>query len=462
MWDRGKYRPLSVAYYPAVFGLIGTHATLELLWSVIVSAAFAGLLFGVLRRLGLPTVHAFAIAALVLAAPTGDAAVLWPSATPIRLAGALYLGGLFAALTGLRAGDARRSRRLHAVAVTLYVSSIWLYELTAALAAVGLFAYLVVAPPRRALRRWAIDMAATVVAMAWTLANTPKHVMTLQEQLDHARLIGRQLWTMYDGVAAPGWFPAHVAALLTVAAIGGALVVAVVAWRRRWSLPGFAPARRWAIAGGIAFAYAIAAYVVFAPADPYYSPAAVNFGNRVNGVGVAPLVVLAYSAVMVLATVALHRGRSRLWIATAVGAVYAVGMFLSHNGALHDHERLYVQAWQQEQAALDAIQRAVPHPARGTYLVATGVAPVVAKDLPVFYSTWDLQGAVRARYDDGSLDAYNAFRGAQCAQQGVYVPGGNGGAYGRTVLVDVPHGRAWLLRDAQTCVKVARILAGAA
>ena len=28
--------------------------------------------------------------------------------------------------------------------------------------------------------------------------------------------------------------------------------------------------------------------VVFAPADWYYSPAAVNFGNRVNGVGVAP------------------------------------------------------------------------------------------------------------------------------------------------------------------------------
>src|SRR4051794_21909759 len=45
LWGRASYRPLSVAYYPVVFGILGTHATLELLWSMAVTFAFVALLF---------------------------------------------------------------------------------------------------------------------------------------------------------------------------------------------------------------------------------------------------------------------------------------------------------------------------------------------------------------------------------------------------------------------------------
>jgi hypothetical protein len=459
LWDRASYRPLSVAYYPVVYGILGYHATLELLWSVAVTFAFVALLFAVLRRVGIPAIHAFAISALVLVAPDGDSVVLWPSAAPIRFAGALYLGGLLVALAALRTADVRRARRRHAVALLLYLGSIWTYELTAALVGAGLLVYLTVAAPRRALKHWAADMVVAALAMAWTLTQTPKHVMTLQQQIDHARLIGHQLWDMYGGIAAPGWLPGHLAAILTIVLGVAALVAVVLMWRGRLAGDGFSEARRWAITGAIAFVYVIAAYVVFAPADFYYSPAAVNFGNRVNGIGIAPLILLGYAAVMVLATLVLAKRPRWLRAATALAVVYAVGMFLHHNSGLRDHQELYVKAWNQEQAVIGQLRTLLPKPPSNSYIITTGVAPEVARDLPVFYSTWDLQGAVRGIYEDGSLAAYNAFNGLQCTAQGIVIPGGMPAQYNdKTFIMDLPRKRVWTVDSPQACVAVVKVL----
>jgi hypothetical protein len=458
LWGRASYRPVSVAYYPVVFGLLGGHATLELLWSVGVTFAFAALLFGVLRSLSMKPVHAFAIAALVLLTPTGDSVVLWPSATPIRFAGALYLGGLLVALSALRLPEPRRAWRRHAFALVLYLAAIWTYELTAALTAAGLLTYLVAAPRGRALRHWAADMAVTVPAMAWTLTHTPKHVQTLDQQLDHGRLIAHQLWDIYDDVALPSSFPAHAAAVLTVvAAIAGTVFLGLLA-RGRLGGPATEEARGWAITGAIGFVYLVAAYIVFVPADPYYSPAAVNFGNRVNGVGIAALVVVAYSAVMLLTTLVLSWRPRCARAAFAVAAVYVVAMVITHNDALRDHERLYVQASALEDDTLDTMQRLLPSVPPGTYVVAVGVPPFVAPDLPVFASTWDMQGAVRERYRDGSLSGFNAAYGLQCADTGLAIAGAEGAGYGRAAILDMTRRKAWVIRDLAGCQRILEIL----
>ena len=453
LWDRASYRPFSVAYYAVVFEALGTNGSLHLLWSVAVTTAFAGALFSVLRVAGTRTPHAFAIAALVLVAPMGDAAVLWPSATPIRFAGALYLAGLTIALLGMREGrPAGRARALHAAAIGCYVAAIWTYELTAALTAAGLLTYLAVAPWRRALGRWAVDMAVMAAAMTWTLAQTPKQVQDPEQAWAHAKIIVKQLWQLYGDVAAPPGVPGGMAGPVTIGVGVVGVVLLVRARRGGDDRPAAAEARRWAITGLIALVYTMAAYVVFVPADVYYSPEAVNFGNRVNGVGIAPLVLLAYCAAMVLATLAFQGRRIRgVSAAMVAGLVYAVVMLISYNGALRDHERQYVQSSDTALAALDAIEQAVPRPMPGTLVLTSGVPPLVATDLPVFAATWDLQGAVRLRYRDPSLDAFNAYLGFECAADGITVPAGPPGRYGHTVVVDVPGGRAWRIDSARAC-----------
>jgi hypothetical protein len=451
LWDRASYRPMSVAYYALVLKLLGTHATLHLLWSVLITLAFAALLLAVLRRVGLPLVHAFAVAALVLVTPTGDAAVLWSSAAPIRFAGALYLGGLLVALGGLGEADRGRSWRRHAGALALYVAAIWTYELTAALIAAGLLVYLAVAPPARAIRRWVADMAVAIPAMAWTLSRTPKQVQDASHQYRHAKLIVHQLWDVYGGIALPPWLPSGAAGPLTIL-LGVAGAAFIVAMRQgRISGPRAVVARRWIVTGAIAFVYVVAAYVVFVPADFYYSPAAVNFGNRVNGVGIAPLVLLAYAAVMVLASLVLQWRPQWLSAAVALVAVYALAMFFAHEHRLRDHMDRYVEASKLARAALADVERTVPDPPDGTLIVTTGVPALVAPDLPVFYSTWDLQGAVRARYGNPTLDAYNAFLGFQCTSPQMTVTGGPSGRYGATVIVDVQRHRSWRIASPAAC-----------
>jgi hypothetical protein len=457
-WSQGSSRPVSVAYYPIVFWILGTHATLQLLWSLAVSVAFVGFLFGVLRRLGMAPVHAFAIAALVLLAPTGDSVVLWASAAPIRLAGTLYLAGLFVAIGALRMPDTRRSWRRHIVALVLYVCSIWTYELAVALVGAGLLAYLVVAPPRQAVTRWLADMAVALPAMYWVLSRTPKKVQDHSQLIHHAKMITHQLWDMYGAIVVPSWLPAGLGRPVTILAgvVGIALLVAL--WRGVAKGPAAAEARRWTITGAIAFVYAMAAYVVFVPADYYYSPAAVNFGNRVNGVGVVPLVLLGYAAVMVLATVVLYRRPQWLRGAMALGLVYAVAMLFTHHSALRDHEDQYVQASTLARAALADVQRTVPHPADGTLIITTNLSGAVAPDLPVFSSTWDFQGAVRTRYDNATLDGFNAISGFLCTNSAVTVPGGPSGRYGSTVIVDILRHKAWPITSHRACSAVAKIL----
>jgi hypothetical protein len=458
LWDRASYRPLSVAYYPVVFGILGGHATLNLLWSLAVTVVFVALLFGVLRAVGTKPVHAFAVAALVLVTSTGDSVVLWPAATPIRFAGTLYLAGLLLALGGIDRPDARRSWRRHLLALVFYLGAIWTYELTAALTAAGLLVYLAVAPPRRALTRWAADMAVAIPAMYWVLSRTPKHVQDLSHQYNHAKMIVHQLWDMYGGIAFPSWLPGKAAGPLTIAVGIAAVALVVLMWRGVARGPAAAEARRWAITGAVAFVYTMAAYVVFVPADFYYSPAAVNFGNRVNGVGIAPLVLLAYAAVMVVAALAFYRRPQWLRAAVGVGLAYALAMFFTHNSALKTHQELYVQAYRGEVATLDLIRQQVPAPRDGTLILTTGVPPTVAVDLPIFYSTWDLKGAVRDLYDNPRLDAYNAFNGLQCTPQNLVAPGGPSGTYGATVLVDMTRRRAWPISSAKRCTAVMKVL----
>jgi hypothetical protein len=468
-WSNLAWRPVLVAYTSLIIGPLGWHLTLQFLWSVAVTTAFAGLLFAVLRDRGIATVHAFAISALVLVSTFGDAGVLWIDGATIRFAGALYLGGLLMALHALRAEDQRATLRLHAGAGLLYLTSILSYEVTAGLLWAGVLVYLGGAAPRaRVLRRWGVDVAIGAVGLAWSAALTPRPSHSLSASLDHAGAIAREFWKLYDGVVAPGWLPGHTAAILTLAAIATAVTSLVLRARAIISGAPVDAVCRWAVVLLVALVYVVAAYVIFVPGDAYYLPNGRGTSNRMNTLPVAPVILVGYAAVMVLATALLSLRSRWVPIAMGVGLAYAVGMFITNERELRADQHAWAADYNVSRGVLDTMKATVPHPSKGTYVVVVGVPPVRPSGNPTFYASWDLASAARKLYDDPSIDAYNAFRGVQCSGDGLVVPGASTegysakdtnsapetsrtAGYGTVVLVDARSARAYPLRDALAC-----------
>lgn len=476
LWGVLSWRPVLVAYNGLIVAPLGWHLTLQFTWSVAVSVVFVALLFQLLRTRGIASVHAFAIAALVLVASFGDSGVLWISGATIRFAAALYLAGLLVALRALQTDDPRRARRLHAVAVVLYVTSILSYEVTAGLILAGILVYLTAAPRRRALRQWAVDVVATALALVWSAAMTPRPTRSLADDWDHAKVIAQQVWDRYGGVAAPSWFPEHLASVLTVVAgLAGLGYVILIAQGRIGGGPGAEAVRRWTIVLGIGLVYVAAAYVVFVPGESYYVPNGIGISNRFNSIAVAPLILVAYASVMVLVSLATAFRPRWAPVATAVALAYAVGMFTVQHHALKADQRAWVADYDVSKNALATVRQLVPHPARGTYVVMLGVPAMSATGNPVFYASWDFTSALRKQYGDPTLSGFNAANGTSCTEDGLNVVGGEPlpygagdnvtvgdgtGRYGSTVLVDVAHRRAYPLGDYLSCQRAANLIAG--
>jgi len=121
----------------------------------------------------------------------------------------------------------------------------------------------------------------------------------------------------------------------------------------------------------------------------------------------------------------------------------------------------------------------MPRPPKGSTVYAIGVAAVTAPRVSVFADVWELNGAARVVWRDGSLRAYPVFDGARltCAAAGVVptaLPGphgalkdadldpgepyvepfwghDHGAPYGRVVLVDILARRSVVLDSIGAC-----------
>jgi hypothetical protein len=460
LWQQVPWRPMFIPYNALVLGGLGWHTTLQFTWSVGLSVAFVGLLFQVMRTCGVPAAHAFAVAALVLVSPFGDSVVLWISGATIRFAGVLYLLGLHVAIGALRAETTGRARLLHTLATVLYVLAVWSVEQTATLVVAGLLVYLAVAPRRRALRRWAVDLVAVGLALIWTLTHTLRGTQhSVGGYWHHGKVIVGNVWTMFDGVAAPGWFPAHVAPMLALLAAAVGIAHLVLRRRGRIGGPVSDAVRRWTLVLGVAFAYVLAAYAEYVPSDDGYIPNDKGTPNRVDGLAIAPLVLVAYASAMILLTTACLLRPRWLRAATAVALVYAAGMFTVYHARLRHDEHAWVRAYGVAHHALTTLQRLVPHPAAGTYFVVLHVPHVLPPKNPIFLSDRDFSAAVRKLYGDGTLTAYSALFGGACGPDGLAVTEGPTGVYGRSLFIDVRHQRAYGIPDFGDCRRVVERLA---
>lgn len=454
-----EYRPVLVLYTPLKYSILGTNITLNLAWVALMTVLVALLVYTILRTLSLPWQHAWLISALTLVYPWYDSLRFWVGTNPPLLGVFLAFAGIQAALTGV----VRRSWRWHAAALGLYALSVLAYELTVPVILAAGLLYVLMIGLRAARSRWAADALVVVAGLLWVGTHTNRAVSGFSADLHHLRQIaegGKDLvaWTFYPLGSTPRTGLVFAAAAL-VLAIG---IAVYVLGRRRGTEPkdGWG-LREWLLLGAAGLAVAILGWVMFIPADPYYTPSIYAATNRVNALSGYGLVIAAYALVAIgVSAAASLWSPLRRWAApVTIGLVLLLGAAWVH--VLERHAGAWEAAYRAERLALDRIERQYPNLPPGSTLFTAGYPSYQALGVPIFAYSWDLNGAVQDEYKTSEVSASPVLPGTelQCRADGIGLRGEGApatfGTYGSVKLLDLSTGFHAELRNRRQCEAVA-------
>jgi uncharacterized membrane protein len=461
--DLTIYRPVLVLYVPLTYFAFGTDAGLHLAWTAFLSVLAASLFYAVLRTLRVPWYHAWLIAALTIVFPWSDSTRLWSTANQLTLSIALVMAGLLAALIGLE----RDKWKWHALAVPLYLLSILTYEVALpVIACLGLL-YWAVSDWQKARWRWAADISVVLAGAVWVGTHTAREASGLGGDIDHLEKIVTE-GGMLLGRAAIALGPARttlaLVALALVIAVGVALCLALpgrfAGSGKDWGL------RQWLYLtlGGLAFA--ALAWVMFIPADPYYTPSVFGMTNRVNGLAAFGLVLVVYGACGIVGSLVGQLRPQSNWLAT--GTVLVLGAILlgTYTHVLRRHIQIWNTAYVAETTAMKKMRAQLPNLPPGTTVFTSAYPANQTLGVPILSTTWDLNGMVKLEYDDYSLSAYPLVPGLEvaCLSQGVAAQQTNPAEgespgvtapYGSVRLLDLTSGRHAAPRNRRDCERVA-------
>jgi hypothetical protein len=418
-----NFRPVLIVYVPATYWVFGMHLWLHLAWASLLAIAVAWFLYAVLRKLDVPWIHALALAGLVLVYPWFDSTRLWITGDQITLSTALALGGLWLSLIGME----RRSWNWHIPAMLLFGLSILTYEITTpAIAAFGVI-YVWRFGWERARWVWGANLGVVIVCGSWVLSHTTRTKQGLSGDFDHlwmivkggGEIVGRSLLPV--GPVRTGL------ALALLGLVFGAGVIAL--WRApRLFLrgPGLG-LRGWLLLGGAGLALTVLGWIVFVPADPYYTPTIYGVTNRVNGIGGIASIILVYAAFGVAGTLVsrLARGRRAAPIALAVTVGLGAALGALYLTVIHRHIGIWNSAYQQEKEAIAKIRDTYPTLPDGTTLYTTDYPAYQTYGVPILSSSWDLDGMIKNEYESGKLAAFPLLDGYRfsCDKDGLSVLG---------------------------------------
>lgn len=448
-------RPVLIVFIPLKYLLFGTHIKLLLIVSIGLAFLAAALTYAVLRVLKVPWYHAWVIAALTVAYPWFDSTRFWESANPITLAVVFAFAGLWMALVGLSRG----SWRLHAGAALLYLLSMLSYEVTLPFIATAGVLYTARNGWRAARFRWATDLVMVAVAGLWNRTHTPKAISSISDNLDHLQQIVTQSGELLARTLFPLGIQPHTSTMLVglaaIFAFGFVLDFLLPSARTARSAWGL---RDWLLLGTGGLLVAALGWVIFVPADPYYTPSIFGVTNRVNGLAGFGLVLVVYAAIGIVgsATGQLVNGRS--WIAPVTTLALALMLGAAYVHVLERHSRLWSDAYSYERTAIDAFHSTFPTLPHGTTVFAGNYPTNVTLGVTIFTATWDLDGAVKLTYADPTLRAYPITEELplECLAGGIRVGGEDGGIeaarYGTARLMDLQTGESSRPHSRRECL----------
>lgn len=440
--DATLFRPVLILYVPATYWVFGVHPWLHLAWASFLAILVAWLLYAVLRKLDLPWIHSLAIAGLVLVYPWFDSTRLWVTGDQITVSTALALGGLWLSLIGME----RRSWGWHIPSLVLFGLSILTYEITTPVIAAFGVIYVWRFGWRRAKYVWSANLIAVIACGAWVLGHTTRTKQGLSGDFHH-------LWMIVKAgaeIVARSLLPVGAAqTALALVLIGLVFAVGLIAI---WRVPRLFPTRAvrggtglrlrgWLLLGGSGVALAALGWIVFVPADPYYTPSLYGVTNRVNGVGGIAAIIIVYAAFGTAGTLIsrLFRGGTQ---ATAAGLVIVLGLGAVLGGlyliVIHRHIGIWNSAYQQEREAIADVRDAYPTLPDGTTVYTAGYPAYQALGVPILSSSWDLDGMIKLEYENGRLSAFPLLPGYRfsCEEDGLAVLGPATGGESSEVMAE--------------------------
>jgi len=451
------YRPVLVVYVPLTYLVFGMNMGLHLAWAAALAVIVAAILYGLLRSLGVPWVHALLIAALVLLFPWFDSTRFWATADQVSLAIAFLLGGMWVAIAGL----ARRSWRWHAGAALLYLTSILTYEVTLPVIAAAGLLYVWRAGWRLGRARWAVDLGVAIAGGIWVGTHTSRTASGISGDIGHLREIVEGGARIVGRSAIPVGTERNSLALIALGVVFVLGLVALLALPRRFPVRSGWGLRSWLLLGAGGLALAVLGWVMFIPADPYYTPVIWGITNRVNGLSGIGAVIVVYAALGVVGTLAGQLWRGIGGVPLAITLLLALLLGAGYVTVLRRHTGIWNSAYASEAAALDQIQSRYPRLPPETTLFVSGYPAYQTLGVPILSSTWDLDGMVKTRYEDRTLAAYPVVFGFTlvCRATGVGLEGDGApvgtAPYGTARLLDLGKGESSLPRDQRQCDSVA-------
>jgi hypothetical protein len=453
-------RPVLILFIPLKYILFGTNVHLLLGLTVLLAFLASALFYGVLRITGVPWYHAWVISALAVVYPWFDSTRLWESANPITLAIVLALAGLWLALAGL----SRDSWRLHAIAAALYLLSMLTYEVTLPLIAMAGLLYTARYGWRMARGRWGVDLVMVAIAGLWGRTHTPKTVSGLSNGTAHLEQIVSQGGEILARTLFPiGNEPHTSIVLLAVFVIfAGGVAVFLLRPDSRLTEVGWGM-RRWLILGLSGLLIAALGWAAFIPADPYYTPSIFGATNRVNGVAGFGLLLSVYAVLGIVGALAGYLfarvfGKQPRWLPPAIIVSFAVMLGATYTHVLERHADIWQEAYSRQWNVVRGVHKLVPNPSPGTTLFVSGNPSNVTGGVPIFSTTWDMNGMVKLTYGTPSVRGFPITEEMplECLRDGVRV----GGDINHVKLA--PYGRVLLvsLRDHWTATPVNRHTCG--
>ena len=458
------FRPLGVLSLLIRFSLLGVHTRWQLAAVLASTILLCVALYLFLRSVGLEKLHAGAISLLALACPYADATRFWATGSGANLAITLWLVGVVVALRGLSARTRSNRILLHAGAVALYLASLLQYEVAYAAICASCLLY----PTRTGVSRAGLRRALPWAAVDIVVATVTVAVIVSRSAVSRTSSLAHHARIMFDGavqiltrVVVPFGDPRPALAVGALGAVFAAALVVVLGRRHRDANRG--DLLRWLYVGAGGLITALAGYSLFAGAFDYYQPLNPGLADRTNAIASLGFIATAYAAIMCLATLLLRPLGASRGLAACVTVFVAAIVFTGYQDRLRDSAAVWDDTWRREMTILETLEIRVPHPPPSSTIYTFG-HPVVSSNpgLPIFFSFWELRGAVQTVYDDPTLAAYPAVPGTSlaCTATGAYLQGAGypkafGDVYGQVYLVDVPtlrlarpETRAQCLRDA--------------
>jgi len=125
-------------------------------------------------------------------------------------------------------------------------------------------------------------------------------------------------------------------------------------------------------------------WIMFIPADPYYTPSVYGFTNRVNSLAGFGLVMALYGALGIVGAMVGRAWRNSAAVAAIVPLCLGVAVGVTYMRVLSRHAKIWNAAFRAELTGIDQMRKQLPDPRSGTTVFTSGYPANQTLGVPIF------------------------------------------------------------------------------